>query len=85
MTGRPNAVELAVELARLAIRHRGNTAAIAAALQEEREWARFCARHGLPRHTDPATLDEYDRYLLERWGPGSEWAKTRRRRPPPTG
>lgn len=35
----------------LVIKHKGNRAAITAHLNAEREWARFCARHGLPRNT----------------------------------
>lgn len=36
----------------LVLKHNGNRSAIAAELEAERDWARFCAAHGLPRRND---------------------------------
>lgn len=47
----PRAIEGLTELAALTIKHKGNRAAITAQLEADKEWARFCARHGLPRGT----------------------------------
>ncbi len=63
------------ELARLAVKHKGNRAAITAELEADKEWARFCARHGLPRNTErpPATaihpddLARRDEALYQAW------------------
>ena len=61
------------ELARLAVKHKGNRAAITAELEADKEWARFYARHGLPRSTErgalPATikLTDDDQDMLDRW------------------
>ncbi len=38
--------------ARLLLKHRGDLTAVQADLDADKEWARFCARHGLPRNTE---------------------------------
>ncbi len=51
MTRRTNArevVEILTERARLAIKYKGDTAAINCHLDEEEAWTRFCAQEGIP-------------------------------------